>query len=302
MKRQRVLILTVVSMFTVIGLVAAFSTKAIHTEFVAGVYAGSCEEPASEPSYELIGPTYGLTVAGTPVSASPEAFTISGDPGSHPVVTSTTVIDATIDDLLESPHVVILRIIEEDSGTDVRLACGRVGGVVTGPDLSFGLAAETAQTTGIVWLHDNGDGTTTVTFFVAQALFDETVTPSAPTDEEAASPPPATPDETEVIEEGPDEAATAGDVERGQQLAAQCVACHSVDGSTSVGPTWQGLYGSTRPLADGSEVVADEAYLEESIRNPSAKVVAGFPAIMPGFGHLPDEDIAALIEYIKSLE
>lgn len=93
-------------------------------------------------------------------------------------------------------------------------------------------------------------------------------------------------------------------VERGAALVAQqpCLGCHSVDGSELVGPTWLGLFGSERGMEDGSSVVADEAYLRESILNPAAHVVGGFPNIMPVYeGALSDEDVAAIIEYIKSL-
>ena len=46
---------------------------------------------------------------------------------------------------------------------------------------------------------------------------------------------------------GPD-LATLG---RGVAERRQCVACHTFDGQPHVGPTWSGLYGSTRTLADG---------------------------------------------------
>jgi cytochrome c oxidase subunit 2 len=95
-------------------------------------------------------------------------------------------------------------------------------------------------------------------------------------------------------------------VERGQQLYQQfgCNACHTVDGTTSVGPTWQGLYQSQETLADGTAVTVDEAYLHESIVDPNAKITAGFaPGIMPQtFGEqLTEEQIQDLIEFIKSL-
>ena len=62
-----------------------------------------------------------------------------------------------------------------------------------------------------------------------------------------------------------------------------------------------GLYMSQRQFTDGTSAVADEAYLRESILNSSAKIVAGYPAIMPSFrGQLTEEQLAALIEYIKS--
>ena len=47
-----------------------------------------------------------------------------------------------------------------------------------------------------------------------------------------------------------------------------CTACHSLDGSADAGPTFKGLYGSKRMLADGKTVIADDAYLTESIEKP----------------------------------
>lgn len=83
-----------------------------------------------------------------------------------------------------------------------------------------------------------------------------------------------------------------------------CIACHSIDGKAGVGPTWKSLYGHDVTLLDGSKVKANDAYLKESIVNPSAKVVKGFTAgSMPNtFGQtLKDGQIAALVEYMKSL-
>lgn len=105
---------------------------------------------------------------------------------------------------------------------------------------------------------------------------------------------------TEPGDEGDDDA-----IEAGRQLAAQqCAACHSIDGSQVVGPTWQGLYGSEVVLEDGSTVTADEAYIAESIRDPNAKVHTGFPAnVMPSYGStFSDEQIDQIVAYIRSLE
>ena len=88
--------------------------------------------------------------------------------------------------------------------------------------------------------------------------------------------------------------------DRGREVAETngCFACHTLDGSQTVGPTWQNLWGSTRTMSDGSSVVVDEAYLEESIREPNAKLVEGFPAAMIPYALSP-EDMEALIEYIR---
>lgn len=93
-------------------------------------------------------------------------------------------------------------------------------------------------------------------------------------------------------------------VERGEKMAGEqgCLSCHSTDGSVLVGPTWLGLFGSQRQLEDGSTVTADDAYLRNSILDPESQVVAGYPMIMPNaYDFLAEEDITAVVEYIKSL-
>lgn len=80
-----------------------------------------------------------------------------------------------------------------------------------------------------------------------------------------------------------------------------CVACHSIDGSVSAGPTWLGLWGTDRPLADGSSVFADAEYIRESIVDPNAKIAEGFSGIMPPYANLSDEEIEALTAFIESL-
>lgn len=90
-------------------------------------------------------------------------------------------------------------------------------------------------------------------------------------------------------------------VAKGKELAQGrgCLACHSLDGSRGVGPTWKGLYGHKQKLADGTTVTADEAYLKESIVNPNAKIVQGFPPVMPPTP-LTDDEVDALIAFIKA--
>ncbi|MEY2159974.1 c-type cytochrome [Rhodanobacter sp. FW106-PBR-LB-2-11] len=93
---------------------------------------------------------------------------------------------------------------------------------------------------------------------------------------------------------------------RGAQLAKDngCTACHSTTRQRLVGPGWGGLYGSRVSLADGSSVVADDAYLAESIRQPNAKIVAGYPAsVMPGYDTLlKNDEVDAIVAYLHSLE
>jgi len=94
-------------------------------------------------------------------------------------------------------------------------------------------------------------------------------------------------------------------VDQGRRIAAEqgCVKCHSTDGTRHIGPTWLDLYHRREKLTDGKTVEADEAYLTESMMDPALKVVEGFQPVMPSFqGKLAGPEVAALVEYIKSLQ
>ena len=81
-----------------------------------------------------------------------------------------------------------------------------------------------------------------------------------------------------------------------------CNACHSVDGSMNTGPTWQGLYGKTRNFADGGSAVADENYIRESILDPAAHIVEGYPNQMASYqGRITEREIQGVITYMKSI-
>jgi cytochrome c oxidase subunit 2 len=84
-----------------------------------------------------------------------------------------------------------------------------------------------------------------------------------------------------------------------QQLA--CNTCHRSDGSGR-GPALEGVFGKQVQLADGQKVLADEAYLRESITEPRAKQVSGYQQIMPTFkGQVSEEQLLELIAYIRSI-
>jgi cytochrome c oxidase subunit 2 len=93
-------------------------------------------------------------------------------------------------------------------------------------------------------------------------------------------------------------------VDEGRRLVAEqgCLKCHSVDGTRHIGPTWLQLYGRTERLSTGKMVVADEGYLTKSMMDPGADIVAGYQNVMPTYqGRLSPPEIAAIVEYIKSL-
>src|SRR5262249_50692177 len=69
---------------------------------------------------------------------------------------------------------------------------------------------------------------------------------------------------------------------QGERVAVRegCFKCHSVDGSPHIGPTWLDLYLREETMTTGERVVADEAYLTESMMDPGLRVVKGFKPVM----------------------
>ncbi|MES2658465.1 MAG: urate hydroxylase PuuD [Verrucomicrobiota bacterium] len=90
-------------------------------------------------------------------------------------------------------------------------------------------------------------------------------------------------------------------VEGGKLFVSQgCAACHQA-GDSQLGPNLRGIAGSTQILIDDSKVLADDAYLRESIRQPQLQIVKGFAPAMPPFAHLTDTQVDQLVAYLKSL-
>jgi cytochrome c oxidase subunit 2 len=55
-------------------------------------------------------------------------------------------------------------------------------------------------------------------------------------------------------------------------------------------------------LTDGSFVTVNDAFLRESILNPSTRVTSGYAPIMPTYqGQVSEEGLIDLVEYIKNL-
>ena len=90
----------------------------------------------------------------------------------------------------------------------------------------------------------------------------------------------------------------------GEELFAKyvCNTCHYPD-SAARAPILYGKFGQEELMADGSRVLVDENYIRESILNPTAKIVAGYQALMPTYqGQISEEELIQLITYIKGLE
>jgi len=85
-----------------------------------------------------------------------------------------------------------------------------------------------------------------------------------------------------------------------------CIACHSVDGTKIVGPSYKNIFGHKATVETGGkerEITVDEAYIKKSILEPDADVVKGFNkgSMISYKGQLSDQQIDKIIEYIKTL-
>jgi len=79
-----------------------------------------------------------------------------------------------------------------------------------------------------------------------------------------------------------------------------CSGCH--DGSTVVrAPPLLGLFGKPVPLNSGEVVIADEAYLRDSILLPARQIAGGYTNDMPSFeGRINEEQLLEIIAYLRS--
>jgi cytochrome c oxidase subunit 2 len=83
-----------------------------------------------------------------------------------------------------------------------------------------------------------------------------------------------------------------------------CLACHSTDGRTMVGPTFKGIFGRREEvLVAGlaTTVAVDEAYLRRSIEHPQEQVVRGYPPAMPAT-RLEGQELGEVVGYLKTLK
>ena len=80
-----------------------------------------------------------------------------------------------------------------------------------------------------------------------------------------------------------------------------CNTCHGEQPGAR-GPSLNGIFGRPVRLQGGGSAIVDEAFIRESIVNPHAKTVEGYPPIMPTFqGLISEEGLLQLTAYIKSL-
>jgi cytochrome c oxidase subunit 2 len=80
-----------------------------------------------------------------------------------------------------------------------------------------------------------------------------------------------------------------------------CNNCHGPESNIRA-PSLVNLFGSTRAMANGPSVVADEAYIRESILRPHTRISQGYGESMPAYdGQLSEREIIELLAYIKTM-
>lgn len=85
-----------------------------------------------------------------------------------------------------------------------------------------------------------------------------------------------------------------------------CFACHTVDGTKLIGPSYLNLWGSQQVVTrNGQDVTikVDEEYVRRSIIEPAADITKGFPSgLMQSYRNtVSDDDITKIIEFLKTL-
>jgi cytochrome c oxidase subunit 2 len=86
-----------------------------------------------------------------------------------------------------------------------------------------------------------------------------------------------------------------------------CFACHSVDGSKLVGPSFKGTYGKkVKVKTNGAvrEVLFDDKYLETSIYDPNADISGDYPqGLMKSYkNEITKEELVLVIDYLENLK
>ena len=115
-----------------------------------------------------------------------------------------------------------------------------------------------------------------------------------------AGTPPAQPPAVDPAWAAPEPSRESGRPGQALYVTTGCLACHT---QSRVAPPLAGRLGTSVHLADGSSATFDADYVRESILDPRAKVVAGYPASMPGYrGRLTATQVEQLVEYIAALE
>jgi hypothetical protein len=135
------------------------------------VTAGNCDKPATI-LFKLEDLTSGAASATPAAMAAPSASPVAGS-----TLTSTTVVNSSLDDLLADTHSINFR--ESLQAIDTFTACGEIAGTPANGTLEIALNAQNGSgLSGTARLTDNGDGTTTIVVSLTQGEPSPAATPA----------------------------------------------------------------------------------------------------------------------------
>jgi hypothetical protein len=137
----------------------------------AHIHSGTCAT-LGDVVYPLNNVGSGMTDAGTPVASTP-----MGPTSAIPVEVSVTTVQTDLDSIVSGEYAINVH--ESDENIGNYIACGDIGGNMMGSDLAIGLGELNGSGySGAAWLHDNGDGTTTVYVLLTES-YEDMGTPAA---------------------------------------------------------------------------------------------------------------------------
>jgi hypothetical protein len=127
----------------------------------AHIHTGLCPAPGAVV-FPLTNVSAQMASNGTPTAGS----AMMGAGSAIPVEASITTVQAKLSDLTDGNHSIVVH--ESMQNIANYLVCGDIGGMMMGSsDLAIGLGTlNNSGYSGVAWLHDNGDGSTTVTIFL----------------------------------------------------------------------------------------------------------------------------------------
>jgi hypothetical protein len=168
---------------------------------VAGPRATSAQEEESHPAHihsgtcdtlgEVVYPLTNVGAGSMNAEGTPTAMEQMGSDAATPVEVSVTTVQTDLATLLGADYAINVHESADNIGNYI--ACGNIGGMVMdGTDLAIGVAElNESGYLGTALLHDNGDGTTTVTVALLEEYGDEGEaeegTPIASTGSDAAA-------------------------------------------------------------------------------------------------------------------
>lgn len=80
-----------------------------------------------------------------------------------------------------------------------------------------------------------------------------------------------------------------------------CLACHTIDGTTKIGPTFKGLFGKKEVVIRNGqerELVVNDEFVRQTLLHPERDRVKGYPPVMPVIP-LTEQEVQAIVDYLK---